>query len=273
MRDAMSSNSYKISPSAHMMALAGMVCRQWLNGLAWFALKLKVTKGDMSFLQTELLTEGNCAHLESTMLLPRCLTPLYTQLRSQTSCGHATGVLSATLLLRGWHIHILLASCEAVSWLRCMFVVVKSRGSFLFERIPIQKRCLRAAALSEGPCSSGRVATSALSFALTQQGPLPARSSRSRPPCPPHRAAVKCVSSAGGFVATGGADDQIHIFDAAGDRDLGYLINPVDGAVPCLAFVTPEGSQQPSHFLSGAVTFCTAAVLAQSLSKHVLALT
>ena len=68
---------------------------------------------------------------------------------------------------------------------------------------------------------------------------------------PAHRSAVKCIVSGGTYVASGGADDQIHIFDAARQRDLGYLINPVEGSVPCLAFVQPDGATQPSHLLSG----------------------
>lgn len=70
---------------------------------------------------------------------------------------------------------------------------------------------------------------------------------------PAHRSAVKCIASCGDFVATGGADDQVHLFDVARDRDLGFLINPVEGAVPCLAFVAPDGAKQPTHFLSGAL--------------------
>ena len=68
---------------------------------------------------------------------------------------------------------------------------------------------------------------------------------------PAHRNAVKCISSGGSFVATGGADDQIHLFNAAKDLDLGFLINPVEGPVPCLAFVSPDGGPEPSHLLSG----------------------
>lgn len=70
---------------------------------------------------------------------------------------------------------------------------------------------------------------------------------------PAHRSAVKCVASCGNFVATGGADDQVHLFDVARDRDLGFLVNPVEGAVPCLAFVAPDAAPQPTHFLSGAL--------------------
>ena len=69
---------------------------------------------------------------------------------------------------------------------------------------------------------------------------------------PAHRNAVKCIDSRGDFVATGGADDQIHLFDMGHEKDLGFVINPVEGAVPCLAFVCPDNCWQPSHFLSGA---------------------
>ena len=68
---------------------------------------------------------------------------------------------------------------------------------------------------------------------------------------PAHRSAVKCIASSGDYVATGGADDQIHLLDIAREKDLGFLINPVQGAVPCLAFVAPDGALQPSHFLTG----------------------
>jgi WD40 repeat protein len=77
---------------------------------------------------------------------------------------------------------------------------------------------------------------------------------------PAHRNAVKCIASHGSYVATGGADDQIHLFDKARDKDLGFVVNPVEGAVPCLAFVAPDNSRQPTHFLSGAnIFYCLAA--------------
>jgi WD40 repeat protein len=72
---------------------------------------------------------------------------------------------------------------------------------------------------------------------------------------PAHRNAIKCIASHGSYVATGGADDQIHLFDTARDKDLGFVVNPVEGAVPCLSFVVPNNSRQPTHFLSGAITW------------------
>ena len=41
-------------------------------------------------------------------------------------------------------------------------------------------------------------------------------------------------------MASGGADDLIHLYDMVAERDLGSLMNPCDGAVPCLQFFTPE---------------------------------
>jgi hypothetical protein len=72
---------------------------------------------------------------------------------------------------------------------------------------------------------------------------------------PAHRNAVKCIASHGSYVATGGADDQIHLFDKFKERDLAFVVNPVEGAVPCLAFLAPHNSRQPTHFLSGASFF------------------
>ncbi|GIL51838.1 hypothetical protein Vafri_7748 [Volvox africanus] len=66
-----------------------------------------------------------------------------------------------------------------------------------------------------------------------------------------HKSAVKCLAAAGPYVASGGADDLIHIYDMKAERDLGILLNPCDGAVPCLEFFTPESRSVPSHMLSG----------------------
>ncbi|GIL89377.1 hypothetical protein Vretifemale_17193 [Volvox reticuliferus] len=66
-----------------------------------------------------------------------------------------------------------------------------------------------------------------------------------------HKSAVKCLVAAGPYVASGGADDLIHIYDMKAERDLGILLNPCDGAVPCLEFFTPESRSLPSHMLSG----------------------
>jgi protein MAK11 len=75
---------------------------------------------------------------------------------------------------------------------------------------------------------------------------------------PAHRHAVKCVASRGDFVITGGADDQIHLFNVVTDKDLGFLVNPVEGPVPCIAFVSPDESPQPSHLLSGVLQYAEA---------------
>ncbi|GLC45171.1 hypothetical protein PLESTB_000427800 [Pleodorina starrii] len=66
-----------------------------------------------------------------------------------------------------------------------------------------------------------------------------------------HKSAVKCLVAAGPYVVSGGADDLIHMYDMKAERDLGVLMNPCDGAVPCLEFYTPEGRSTPSHMLSG----------------------
>eukprot|EP00955_Chlamydomonas_euryale_P078547 363169-Chlamydomonas_euryale.AAC.40 len=52
--------------------------------------------------------------------------------------------------------------------------------------------------------------------------------------------AVKCVASSGPYLASGGADDTIHLYDVQHDKDLGFLMNPSEGAVPCLEFFTPK---------------------------------
>ncbi|GFH16563.1 uncharacterized protein HaLaN_13003 [Haematococcus lacustris] len=52
---------------------------------------------------------------------------------------------------------------------------------------------------------------------------------------------VKCVASGGHFLASGGNDDQIHLYDMKHDQDLGFLMNPGEGAVPCLQFFCPQG--------------------------------
>lgn len=83
---------------------------------------------------------------------------------------------------------------------------------------------------------------------LSDEGAVSLVQAQSRPA---HRSAVKCVDASGNYLVTGGADDQIHMFNTAKDRDLGYLVNPVDGAVPCIELFRPAGKAQPSHMLSG----------------------
>ncbi|KAG2483532.1 hypothetical protein HYH03_017637 [Edaphochlamys debaryana] len=66
-----------------------------------------------------------------------------------------------------------------------------------------------------------------------------------------HQSGVKCMAASGPYVASGGSDDTIHLYDMKAERDLGMLLNPCDGAVPCLEFFTPEGRSVPSHMLGG----------------------
>jgi WD40 repeat protein len=68
---------------------------------------------------------------------------------------------------------------------------------------------------------------------------------------PAHQKAVKCMDSSGSLVVTGGADDQLHLFNMKTSTDLGFLVNPAEGAVPCVRFVRPPEAPQPSHLLSG----------------------
>ncbi|KAK9909782.1 hypothetical protein WJX75_007404 [Coccomyxa subellipsoidea] len=69
---------------------------------------------------------------------------------------------------------------------------------------------------------------------------------------PAHKGPVKCISGAAPFVASGGADDTVHIYNAEAGKDLGFLMNPGDGAVTAVEFYTPAGTSQPTHLLSGA---------------------
>jgi WD40 repeat protein len=77
-----------------------------------------------------------------------------------------------------------------------------------------------------------------------------------------HKAAVKCLASAGPFLASGGVDDLIHIYDMRLGKDLGYLMNPGQGAVTALSFFTPNNDNSnnnpqqplyyaPTHLLAG----------------------
>mmetsp|Transcript_32352 Transcript_32352/g.58780 ORF Transcript_32352/g.58780 Transcript_32352/m.58780 type:complete len:426 (-) Transcript_32352:90-1367(-) len=66
-----------------------------------------------------------------------------------------------------------------------------------------------------------------------------------------HKNAVKCVASAGSLLASGGNDDLIHLYDLKSESDLGVLMNPGDGAIPCLDFFLPANRTYPTHLLSG----------------------
>mmetsp|Transcript_38248 Transcript_38248/g.108128 ORF Transcript_38248/g.108128 Transcript_38248/m.108128 type:complete len:206 (-) Transcript_38248:906-1523(-) len=66
-----------------------------------------------------------------------------------------------------------------------------------------------------------------------------------------HQRCVKCLASVGNFIASGGADDLIHIYDLNSGADLGFLMQPGQGAITCLESFTPEGLTTPTHLLSG----------------------
>jgi WD40 repeat protein len=93
--------------------------------------------------------------------------------------------------------------------------------------------------------------------------------------------AVKCIATSGNVLASGGVDDLIHIYDLhvshlgrllqwivigmhlalpshssfcaalQKGRDLGYLMNPGDGAVTALAFHHAPAAAGPSYLLNG----------------------
>lgn len=60
---------------------------------------------------------------------------------------------------------------------------------------------------------------------------------------------VKCVACADGYVACGGYDDCIYLFDLKRKKDLGALVEH-QGAITCLEFFPSRG--KASHLLSGA---------------------
>ncbi|MEW5301868.1 MAG: hypothetical protein WDW36_004697 [Sanguina aurantia] len=66
-----------------------------------------------------------------------------------------------------------------------------------------------------------------------------------------HRNAVRCVATAGQYLVSGGADDTIHMYDLKSQSDLGSVMNPGEGAVPCLALYTPVSAYNPTHMLTG----------------------
>lgn len=59
------------------------------------------------------------------------------------------------------------------------------------------------------------------------------------------------VTRAGGLVVTGGSDDQMHLYDIRHNKDLGFLMNPGEGAVTSVKFFCPPGKAYPANFLSG----------------------
>lgn len=43
----------------------------------------------------------------------------------------------------------------------------------------------------------------------------------------------------------------MHIYDLRGNKDLGFLMNPSEGAVTCVQLYTPPGHTNPTNLLSG----------------------
>ncbi|DBB08381.1 TPA: hypothetical protein ACH3X3_008540 [Trebouxia sp. C0006] len=70
---------------------------------------------------------------------------------------------------------------------------------------------------------------------------------------PGHQGAVKCLTAGGTFVVSGGADDQLHIYDTQSQKDLGFLMNPGEGAISAVALYVPPGASAPTHLFSGGV--------------------
>ncbi|GAX81518.1 hypothetical protein CEUSTIGMA_g8946.t1 [Chlamydomonas eustigma] len=66
-----------------------------------------------------------------------------------------------------------------------------------------------------------------------------------------HKQAVKCVAGHGSFIASGGTDDTIHLYDIQSNKDLGFLMNPGEGAVPCIKFYAPSPASAATHMFSG----------------------
>ncbi|CAG9461491.1 unnamed protein product [Pedinophyceae sp. YPF-701] len=70
---------------------------------------------------------------------------------------------------------------------------------------------------------------------------------------PAHQGSIKALDACAGFAVTGGSDDQIHLYETKGgrDRDLGFLVNPAEGAVTSVELFRPPGKVKPSHMLTG----------------------
>jgi protein MAK11 len=49
-----------------------------------------------------------------------------------------------------------------------------------------------------------------------------------------------------------GAKHELEVLGLQAGKDLGFLMNPGDGAVTAVEFYTPAGTSQPTHLLSGA---------------------
>lgn len=68
---------------------------------------------------------------------------------------------------------------------------------------------------------------------------------------PAHQNVVKCLTAAGRYMVSGGADDQMHLYDLVSGKDLSFLMNPGDGAVTCVHLFAPLGTPHPTNLLSG----------------------
>ena len=66
-----------------------------------------------------------------------------------------------------------------------------------------------------------------------------------------HKGVVKSLASAGPYVASGGADDLIHLYDMRSNTDLGFLMNPGEGAITALEFFVPRTGYSPTNLLAG----------------------
>eukprot|EP00889_Picochlorum_renovo_P004168 jgi/Picre1/31198/NNA_006552.t1 len=79
-----------------------------------------------------------------------------------------------------------------------------------------------------------------------------------------HKGVVKSLAAAGPFLASGGADDLIHLYDLRHKKDLGFLMNPAEGSITALSFFTPEHAFKPTHLLAG----CTDGTLTVWTAGH-----
>ncbi|XP_067004362.2 p21-activated protein kinase-interacting protein 1-like [Anabrus simplex] len=69
-----------------------------------------------------------------------------------------------------------------------------------------------------------------------------------------HRASIRCVATAGKYLASGGADEDIHLYDLSSRKESGIL-GYHDGTVNCLQF-TPNGSHLLSGCEKGTIAVC-----------------
>ena len=73
---------------------------------------------------------------------------------------------------------------------------------------------------------------------------------------PAHQGPVKCVAAGGTWLVTGGTDDQVHLYETgddpgARDKDLGFLVNPGQGAVTASVFHAAPGEVEPVNLVTG----------------------